>query len=156
MIKFSITRLQKEPIELVGVEPAKFLELGDDEQFAVVSDVSYELAAQCVSGNALVSGFVRVTIEGSCGRCLEKVCREISTEKLQLLFPLEGIADELDISEDVRSEMLLALPMNLLCREDCAGLCPVCGINRNQKKCRCHEKPSGSLAWSALDDLKLE
>ncbi len=156
MIKVSISRLQKEPVELIGVEPAAFLELGNEEQFAVVSDVSYDLTAHCVSGNALVSGVVRVTIEGVCGRCLEPVRREIATEKLQLLFPLESVADELDISEDVRSEMLLALPMNLLCREDCAGLCPVCGVNRNKKKCRCHERATGSPVWSALDDLKLE
>ena len=44
--------------------------------------------------------------------------------------------------------------MNLLCDDDCPGLCPECGVDLNKEQCKC-KGPSGSLAWSALDDLKL-
>jgi uncharacterized protein len=41
----------------------------------------------------------------------------------------------------VREQLLLALPMSAVCREDCKGLCPQCGINRNEAKCTCETKP---------------
>jgi len=49
----------------------------------------------------------------------------------------EGI---IDLSGELREEILLALPVRVLCREDCAGLCSVCGGNRNANPCTCEEK----------------
>jgi uncharacterized protein len=46
-------------------------------------------------------------------------------------------ADQLDLGEVVREQVLLALPLKPLCREDCRGLCPTCGRNRNQFPCGC-------------------
>ena len=68
--------------------------------------------------------------------------------------------EELDLSEDVRAEMLLALPMNLLCDDECAGLCPVCGADLNEEVCGCEikepeEKTAGENPWGALDQLNL-
>jgi uncharacterized protein len=46
---------------------------------------------------------------------------------------------EIDLSEAVRQYILLAMPMKPLCREDCAGLCPRCGCNRNIDSCDCSD-----------------
>ena len=57
--------------------------------------------------------------------------------------------------------LLLALPVNLLCSDDCAGLCPQCGADRNEVECGC-EPPEIAVPepednpWAALDDLKLQ
>lgn len=48
----------------------------------------------------------------------------------------EGI----DLGEVVREQLYLALPMKPLCREDCKGLCPVCGVNRNRETCTCQQE----------------
>lgn len=62
-------------------------------------------------------------------------------------FKLEDADEELfdgktiNLDPIVREQLLLALPMNALCREDCQGLCPQCGINRNEAKCSCELKP---------------
>ena len=68
--------------------------------------------------------------------------------------------EELDITDDLRAEILLELPTNILCSEDCKGLCPHCGINLNESTCNCGEAPAAipSLSgddspWSALDQL---
>jgi uncharacterized protein len=45
--------------------------------------------------------------------------------------------DHIDLGETMREQFYLALPMKPLCREDCAGLCPICGINRNREQCQC-------------------
>jgi len=46
----------------------------------------------------------------------------------------------------------LSIPMKLLCREDCQGICPGCGANLNQEACRCGEKP-GDPRWEKLREL---
>ena len=94
-----------------------------------------------------------------CGRCLEPFVKELD-EDLDLFFmPHEAEADadeeeqevelsdrdmvvayyeddRIDLGEMVREQMLLALPLRRLCREDCRGLCPSCGTNRNTGTCR--------------------
>ncbi|MFP2910354.1 YceD family protein [Pyxidicoccus sp. 3LFB2] len=62
-------------------------------------------------------------------------------------FDLEDADEEvfdgktIDLDPIVREQLLLALPMGTVCREDCKGLCPQCGINRNEAKCTCETKP---------------
>lgn len=155
MIKFSLARLEKEPIELIGDEPPEWLEIPPSELLDVVAPVHYDLLAKAVSGGALVEGKVRTSVAGSCGRCLEPVTREIENSGVCLFYEApEG--DELDITEDVRAEMLVELPMNLLCTEDCRGLCPHCGVNLNHDNCSCNDDNGDSdNRWGALDNLKL-
>ena len=163
MIKISLTRLEKEAIELCGDEPAEFLEVEPTEQFYVSAPVHYELTAAMVTGGVLIEGVVSTAVSGICGRCLYPVeDEEICTEKLTLFFDEIDNMEELDISEDIRSEVLLVLPMNLLCDEDCAGLCPVCGADLNEEACDCQiESPEedateGDNPWGALDQLNLK
>ncbi|MEG2076553.1 MAG: YceD family protein, partial [Victivallaceae bacterium] len=69
-----------------------------------------------------------------------------------------------DVSDDVRIEMVLFLPINILCSDDCRGLCPHCGCDLNAESCDCEvenaaeaEVPGDEAEnpWSALDNLKL-
>ena len=62
--------------------------------------------------------------------------------------------EEVDISGDVRDELLIELPMNPLCKEACKGLCPVCGTDLNKKRCRC--KMPENPVWGALDGIEFE
>ena len=155
MIKFSAARLDKEPIELSGSEPAEFLDLSSGDLYEVVSDIEYDLLVKKVSGGALVSGSCSVVVASECGRCLELVEIEIAAEDIEMFLDLDEYGDEVDLSEDIRSELLLELPMFVLCSDDCAGLCPDCGCNLNDSSCRCSENPHGSLAWGELDNLNL-
>lgn len=156
MIKLSIARLEKEPVELVGDEPAEWLEIPSSELLDVIAPVHYDLLAKMVSGGALVEGKVRTRVAGNCGRCLEPVTREIENSGVCLFYEAPG-EDELDITEDVRAEMLVELPMNLLCSEECRGLCPHCGANLNRGGCDCGDEGDGGSdsRWNALDGIKL-
>ena len=155
MIKFSVSRLDKEAIKLSGSEGVDFVALPEEDDFQVVKPMCYDLSVTKVSGGALVSGRCSVTISGICGRCLENVEKEVSADDIGLFVELENAPEEIDISDDIREELLINLPMNLVCKSDCRGLCPDCGANLNNGDCSCANKASGSLAWSALDDLKL-
>jgi uncharacterized protein len=155
MIKFSISRVEKEPILLEGSEPAEFWALPEGDQFQPDGEVEYSLTVKAVSGSILVNGEISGKVTARCGRCLAPVELEIVNDTVELYYPKEEITEEeFDITADIRDELLIELPMNPLCDEGCEGLCPVCGVNRNEKECSCTVQ--GNLAWSALDNIVTE
>jgi DUF177 domain-containing protein len=103
-------------------------------------------------------------IEGPCMRCLgeaavetEVDAREVDqsdTEDEELRSPYVA-GDELDLGRWVHDAAILALPNQILCRPDCAGLCPVCGESLNDADAQAHEHASGGdPRWAKLDELK--
>jgi uncharacterized protein len=60
----------------------------------------------------------------------------------------------IDLDPILREQVLLALPMNLVCKETCRGLCPVCGEDLNEKRCEC-EREVVDARWMALKNIKL-
>jgi DUF177 domain-containing protein len=107
-----------------------------------------------------------IRVEGPCMRCLEAAqieaevdAREIDqsdTDDEELRSPyVEG--DELDLGRWAHDAAILALPARILCRPDCAGLCPVCGVSLNDADPADHEHPGGpDPRWAKLKDLKIE
>ncbi|HWP83023.1 MAG TPA: DUF177 domain-containing protein [Bacteroidota bacterium] len=88
----------------------------------------------------------------SCDRCLDEFRREVRNSYTIVYVSdpqaAEGLDEQevqvihadtnmIDLGEDVRQYTLLALPLKILCLEECAGLCPECGMNRNRGTCRC-------------------
>ena len=59
---------------------------------------------------------------------------ELTLRDLELI-PVQG--DEVNPDPEIAQELIMAVPQSVLCREDCAGLCPVCGIDRNKNECTC-------------------
>lgn len=104
----------------------------------------------------LVRGHLAARVPQVCGRCLEAFTvrvaaevgtrfapsplgrrdegRELATDDLELDF---YAGDLLDLDRLIQTEVMLGLPMKPLCREECRGLCPVCGGNRNSNPCAC-------------------
>jgi uncharacterized protein len=122
------------------------------------------------SQGILVTGRLRTTLEGTCRRCLERCEVKVPLVLEEEYYPVTRIADApidevpeeerdealliderhtLDLSEVIRQGLWLAMPMEALCRPDCAGLCPRCGGNRNLGECRCEEAPVDPR-WAAL------
>jgi uncharacterized protein len=121
-------------------------------------------------GGVLVQGRLHTQAVLSCSRCLEPVAvpldvelEEIFTPTIDILTgrPIQSEEEDralwiddrhlLDLSEVLRQDTLLVLPMHVLCREECLGLCPVCGQNLNQGSCGCTPEPDAR--WAALLDL---
>jgi uncharacterized protein len=108
---------------------------------------------------------VRGTIEGrwqtACSRCLNPVSDEIAVHVDELFepHPLAGetyqLADDVvDLEPVIRDALLLELPTAPVCRPDCAGLCPDCGIDRSTATCDCHTEDVDPR-WAALRSLDL-
>jgi uncharacterized protein len=107
-----------------------------------------------------------VRVEGPCMRCLgpatierEVDVREVEqagTEDEELRSPYV-VDDKLDVARWAHDAAVLALPTQMLCRADCAGLCPVCGESLNDADPADHEHGGGGdPRWSKLKELKLE
>lgn len=154
MIKIHLGLLAKQPVDLEGTEPAELLGVQPSSALTILSPLTYRLTARSVSNGALVEGEISYRIGGSCGRCLEEVEQTLRNAHLCLFYD-NLPEEELDITDDVREEALLLLPMNLLCSPDCRGLCPQCGANLNQETCFCTSEPDQDSPWSALDQLQL-
>jgi uncharacterized protein len=75
---------------------------------------------------------------------------ELTEDDLDL-YPYDG--DEIDLAPVLREQIILAVPYAPLCREDCQGLCPQCGVDRNTTSCHCEAPVDPRLA--ALKDIKL-
>jgi uncharacterized protein len=103
-------------------------------------------------------------LEGPCMRCLEEAeprfavdVREVNVPGGgdELTSPYVGPAAELDLAAWARDALALAVPDQITCRPDCAGLCPICGENRNEHPDHAHER-APDPRWAALRELKFE
>lgn len=119
-----------------------------------------DVVLEAVLGGVSVTGTIQAPWVGACRRCLvpasgtlHLALRELYTDEGdgEETYPLVG--DEVDLEPLVRDAVLLELPPAPLCRDDCRGLCPTCGANRNEESCGC-EAPRDPR-WSALDVLRL-
>jgi uncharacterized protein len=108
-------------------------------------------------------------LDMTCGRCLEPARLTIDTSLTVTFVPADedeelgddadvvGFAgNEINISDEVRDEILLALPLQVLCRESCLGLCSVCGGNRNVVPCTCEaDRRQSESRFATLGKLKI-
>ena len=111
---------------------------------------------ESLSGEIHVSGHVTANLETECAKCLEKAVIAVDSD-FDLRYMPEGIVSEggevqigdidtevgvysghgLEVRDVIEEYLLLAVPMRPVCSEDCHGLCPVCGTNRNEQECKC-------------------
>lgn len=120
-------------------------------------DVTLEHVGEAI----VVRGSLRARWESVCSRCLRPVSGEVEVHVDELFEPrpLEGETyplddDTLDLEQPVRDALVLELPGAPLCRPDCAGLCPVCGTDRNESRCDC-QTDDVDPRWAALRSLQL-
>ena len=149
----------RDEIEL-ELEP---FELGGERYLPVPDKVPAELAiTKASTGTVLDLGFT-ARLHGPCYRCLGDAVLEvpISAREYQANNP-EGEEelrtpylpdDNLDLTAWSRDAVALALPDKILCRDDCAGLCPMCGKNLNEDP-HGHDEERSDSRWSALESLR--
>ena len=119
-----------------------------------------------------VLGRLTAEVSAECSRCLTHVEEPLDTEISEQFYPTVDIfagraiapplledgafridaTNELDVREAFRQNLIASLPMKPLCKPDCAGICPDCGTNRNESKCRCGEDVRDPR-WARLLEL---
>jgi len=79
---------------------------------------------------------MRAELSAPCSRCLADFKWQFYKEA-QLSFSLDGDSTVIDLNPDIREEVMLDYPIKPLCKQDCKGLCPKCGKNKNEGGCPC-------------------
>jgi uncharacterized protein len=149
MLRVDVRELRQGPVETVGAIPARdslFEGLGLD--LAEPLQVTGRLEATG-HGGYFWRGRLEGRVRSACRRCLGEVLIPVSSS-IEVLFspdpdlqddpsvyPLPESATQVDVREAVREELALAVPGFPLCREDCRGLCSICGADLNQGACGC-------------------
>ncbi len=134
------------------------------------ADVELDLRLESVMDGVLVTGTAHAPATGECVRCLEPVERELAADFQEMFSypdadtrtavkadPGDDAEDEgtlhleddlFDLEPVLRDAVVLALPMQPVCREDCPGLCPECGVRLADEPDHHHE--AADIRWAAL------
>ena len=144
----------------------------DDEIAKLKNDVEVKGIVTKHIAHTDVKGTIEAELEIDCTRCLQNIDKKfdipfeaafVAPENYTQAKEAELQAEDLDVSvlegngidmtELVREQILLNLPEQIFCREDCKGLCEKCGANRNLINCNCLEEEIDPR-WAALKNLK--
>jgi uncharacterized protein len=174
-----VAELELHPVNFQEEFPPDTIDLGTDVRQCTALETSGRAqlveehhGKRNVIKDIRLAGELATSLELSCARCLEPVIQKVS-RSFDLLYRPQGADaghEELSVTdaeaeigyyqgkglllEDaLREQVLLTVPLKVICREDCKGLCPSCGKNRNSESCSCaqpHEDPR----WAALKEIR--
>ncbi|MBQ9337943.1 MAG: DUF177 domain-containing protein [Lentisphaeria bacterium] len=162
MIRINTADIGPDGLTVKGTEDPAFLELDTAGGFPcqILEPVHYELHASLARRDLLVTGSAYIPVRTQCALCLKELTARIGSDLICIFR--EKVPDEIvDITDDIREEILLAVPTRFKCSEDCKGLCPGCGADLNEEPCRCKKQkkkkqpPKEDHTWDALDGLDL-
>ena len=130
------------------------------------SDLELDLTLTSVSEGVYVSGTVRGSLSGECGRCLEEITEPFEVHLAELFAYVDSTTEEttdedevgrmqgdlLDLEPAIRDAVVLTLPANPVCRPDCPGLCSECGARLADLPAD-HSHEAADPRWAALHNL---
>ena len=152
------------------------------KEFSLPDGFDFDLILTNAGDGILATGIVRAHVLGTCDRCLDEAAFDVAGEvdeyylfkapdegvergddEDEVDFSLVGDDHTIDLTDALSSAILMETPFVVLCREDCRGLCPVCGANLNRTDCghaaqveeRRERERMASSPFAALKDLKV-
>ncbi len=124
-MKINVKRIPEDGEALVGSDPPSIMEL-EEPNTRFEHDVQYDLLAQLQGTAILVTGKLSTPATLRCSRCLSVFDLPLKVE--QFVFHKELVGEDfVDLTANMREDIILELPQRALCTADCKGLCPHCG-----------------------------
>ena len=134
----------------------------DDPRLA--GEVAVDVTAESTLDDIVVAGTLTVAWQDACRRCLRPLAGPLVIDVAERYampgetvdpeaFPIEN--GQLDLGPMVRENVILGVPDAPLCRDDCPGLCPVCGADLQSVLCDC-DTAVRDERWAVLDQLRLD
>jgi DUF177 domain-containing protein len=143
-----------------------------DERVSLTQPATVSGKVRLAGNEVFVNGHVEARAQVECDRCLQPVETPVNADfALEYISGSEYESSEaaeltetemsvsvfdgkaIDVDEIVKEQILLAVPTRMLCREDCKGICPECGTDRNTGDCNCATNDIDPR-WAALKNLK--
>jgi len=125
----------EEPPDIIGI---------DDPDIGFHLPIRYDIKASLTKRTLLVRGRLEVEVQLTCSRCLKEFNEKIEVEDFDIRKEIDNPGETIDLTEDVRADIILALPRKPLCEVDCPGICPSCGQDLNEGRCGCSADRSDS------------
>ncbi len=158
-LKINIATIPEEGLKYILSEDGSLFKeclIGRDYSDFTLCKVDVDCLITKTSSTIFIKGKLDAIINSYCSRCLEDVSLPIGGDFTYTLVPakaetredLELTAEELeichyqgdfiDLTSIIREQIILQIPIKILCKEECRGLCPRCGNNLNTSSCNCH------------------
>lgn len=144
----------------IQLEPFEF---GGERYLPVPGTAAAELTISRASGGDVFRLRFRTRLHGPCMRCLEDAVADVDVDGREYHTAERGadeqltssyvVDDRIELSQWARDAIALELPEQILCRPDCAGLCPICGRNLTRDP-HGHEDESRDPRWAVLEQLR--
>ncbi len=138
-MKIRVKDIKPAGLEVVEEIPLGVFDLGDQEGVCFLGPLTANANAQKVDNSVLVKVHMHGRHRSPCCRCLEMV-EEDWDRDFAFDYPVSRDTEAVELDEDIRQEVILSLPQRILCREDCQGICPYCGVELNKEKCDCKNR----------------
>jgi uncharacterized protein len=142
-----------------------------DERVKLTAPATVNGKIRLAGNEVFVNGHVDTRAQVECDRCLKPIELPVNADfELEYItgseYETSAVAElteaemsvavfdgeALDVDEIVKEQILLAVPTRMLCREDCKGICPQCGVDKNTGECNCETKEIDPR-WAALKNL---
>lgn len=139
------------------------------DNFKLLDKIQYNITVTNTGDAFLITGKAKVKAQTECSRCLDPVELNLLA-KIDAYYLIEAPSDSEDeinefeilpddhnipLGEIIKATLIVDAPPKPLCKEECKGLCQVCGKNLNKETCNCKEEADLSNPFSVLKDLKL-
>ena len=153
MIRIETTQIGEDGFSVSGEEPGELLELVNDPVAREAGPIRYELTVEPAGPELVVRGTVEIPLQLRCSRCAHFFSTTARVSSFLHAYEWAEHPESVDVSADVREDLLLEIPGFPLCHEGCKGLCAQCGHDLNEGRCGCVPPEGAPSPWSALDRL---
>lgn len=130
--------LDKIPLDGLRIEAREQVNILDikGEGIGFNNPIDVSLLVYRAGGTLLINGRIKTSAGLICSRCAKKYTHVLESNNFSFTHNITGTKD-IDITPDIREEVIFLLPIKPLCKLDCKGLCPNCGQDLNEKRCSC-------------------
>lgn len=137
-MKVEVAKIHQNGLTVTEDIPAADWDM-DSDDIKFFGNIHLECEFHRLDREISVTGKVEIQKKIICSRCLQEV-EQKQTKRLKLFLNLTELGEFLDLDSDIREKIILAMPLRVLCKDDCKGICADCGADLNTDRCKCCKK----------------
>jgi len=134
-MKIHVRKIRAEGMDCEEAYPVDIIGLAPDDPFQFKGPIEVKAHIERAGDEVFAKVRVAGCLTSICDKCLDPVEKDWGLT-FTLTFDAAPTVEFIEMDEDIRQEMILHLPQRILCRPDCRGLCPDCGVNLNKEACK--------------------
>lgn len=138
-IRIRVRDIRPHGVDIAEKLSENIFDLTKENIVRIVSPVEVKARVRKEGDTVHAKADVKALYSISCARCLEPVENNI-VKVFKFHFFINASTEFIDLGEEIRQEVILNLPSQVLCKEDCRGICIGCGVDLNKEECKCFKK----------------